>query len=241
MSRRDSVGQVLQHLGAGAWFGGSLMGAVGLNGASRAVHDPTERVWVASAGWARWAPVNVAAVAAHLGGTALAGPWPGTRAEDRPEEQGRPRRTLRGHLGGVVQAALTVGALASTAYSGVLGAHVSRAGRVATASGVVPSAGTPAEVAESLRRLRVLQWATPALTGGLLVLGAAGQPERRGSTGEAPGDLSDGPGRALRIVVPDVPVGVDPLDLAAGRARLPRPHRPSKPRRHVVNLGLGRA
>jgi len=53
--------------GAAAWFGGSLMGAVAVNGASRDVKDPAERAAVATAGWARWTPFAVAAIGAHLG------------------------------------------------------------------------------------------------------------------------------------------------------------------------------
>jgi hypothetical protein len=49
-------------------MGGSLMGAVGLNGASQDVADAGERTRVASSGWARWAPVSAAAIAAHLAG-----------------------------------------------------------------------------------------------------------------------------------------------------------------------------
>ena len=68
MSTRNTVIRSLHDLGAAAWFGGSLMGAVGLNGASAAVRDPQDRARVASVGWAKWSPVNAAAIAAHLVG-----------------------------------------------------------------------------------------------------------------------------------------------------------------------------
>ena len=51
MSSRNTVIRSLHDLGAAAWFGGSLMGAVGLNGAAAAVSDPQDRGRVASAGW----------------------------------------------------------------------------------------------------------------------------------------------------------------------------------------------
>ena len=66
MAETNSVARSLHDLGLAAWFGGSLMGAVGLNGASEEVDAPTERAQVADAGWARWTPVNAAGIAAHL-------------------------------------------------------------------------------------------------------------------------------------------------------------------------------
>ena len=62
MPSRNTVIRSLHDLGAAAWFGGSLMGAVGLNGAADAVRDPQDRARVASLGWAKWAPVNAAAI-----------------------------------------------------------------------------------------------------------------------------------------------------------------------------------
>ena len=72
MTRRNTVIRTLHDVGAAAWFGGSLMGAIGLNCASRAVTDPTDRAAVASAGWMRWSPVSAAAIGFHLiGGLGL--------------------------------------------------------------------------------------------------------------------------------------------------------------------------
>ena len=61
------VARSVHDLSAAAWFGGSLMGAVGLNGATAQAKDPTERTRLSSLGWKRWAPVQTAAFAAHLG------------------------------------------------------------------------------------------------------------------------------------------------------------------------------
>jgi hypothetical protein len=47
------------------------MGAVGLNGAAGAVEPADQRLRVANAGWARWTPVNLAGIAAHLAGGAV--------------------------------------------------------------------------------------------------------------------------------------------------------------------------
>src|SRR6476660_507156 len=65
MSSRNTVVRSLHDLGAAAWFGGSLMGAVGVNGAAGTVRDPQDRARVASVGWAKWAPVNAAAIGAQ--------------------------------------------------------------------------------------------------------------------------------------------------------------------------------
>lgn len=162
MTTRNTVAHSLHDLGLAAWFGGSLMGAIGLNGAAADVRDPYERTKVAQAGWGRWTPVNLAAIGAHLaGGAALT--------------VGN-RHRIVGQKGVLVTSAvktgLTVGALGVTAYSRVLGEHVMRAGDVPSSGGTEPTAGTPQEVATAQRRLKALQWVIPALTGALIVTSA---------------------------------------------------------------------
>src|ERR1700710_2036482 len=73
MSSRNTLVRSLHDLGAAAWFGGSLMGAVGLNGAAAQASNPQERPRIAAEGWARWAAwatVSAAAIGAHLLGGA---------------------------------------------------------------------------------------------------------------------------------------------------------------------------
>ena len=41
MSERNTIVRLMHDLGAAAWFGGSLMGAVGLNGAATPPTPPT--------------------------------------------------------------------------------------------------------------------------------------------------------------------------------------------------------
>src|SRR6266487_4238950 len=106
MTDRNTLVRSMHDLGAAAWFGGSLMGAVGLNGASQDAADPADRARLAAAGWARWSPVGAAA------------------------------------------------------------------GRVESEGGTQPSGDTPADVASAQRRLRVVQWVIPALTGVVVLLGA---------------------------------------------------------------------
>jgi hypothetical protein len=65
-----TVVRSLHDLGLAAWFGGTLAGAVAINGAAADVPDREQRLRVANAGWARWTPVNPAAIAAHLVGGA---------------------------------------------------------------------------------------------------------------------------------------------------------------------------
>jgi hypothetical protein len=72
MSHRNTLVRSLHDLGLAAWFGGSLAGAVAVNGAAADIPDPTLRLQVVNTGWARWTPVNAAAIAAHLiGGAGL--------------------------------------------------------------------------------------------------------------------------------------------------------------------------
>src|ERR1700744_1563821 len=69
-SNRNTIIRSLHDLGAAAWFGGSLMGAVGVNGGSKDVSNPLERAQRASSGWARRAPSAAAASGARLVGGA---------------------------------------------------------------------------------------------------------------------------------------------------------------------------
>lgn len=136
------------------------MGAVGLNGATREVDDHTQRLRVADAGWFRWAPFAGLAMTAHLAGAAALGrlPWP-----------------ARGAGGGALpwlRAALTASAIAATAETGRSGRQVVAGGDVPTATAVQPISDTPPEVAAAQRRLRIVQWLVPALTGTLWVVEA---------------------------------------------------------------------
>ena len=79
MAQDNTLARSLHDLGLATWFGGSLMGAVGLNGAAAVVDQPAQRLRVANAGWARWTPVNLAGIAAHLAGGVRCW-WPVTRA-----------------------------------------------------------------------------------------------------------------------------------------------------------------
>ncbi|HET9291274.1 MAG TPA: hypothetical protein VFQ49_09340 [Actinomycetes bacterium] len=162
MTADNTVSRSLHDLGLATWFGGSLMGAVGLNGAAADVEEPTQRLRVANAGWNRWTPVNLAGIAAHVaGGAVLLGANKGRVAS----QQGVAQAT-------VVKTALTGAALAATAWSRALGAKLNQAGEVPVEGGTDPSIDTPEDVAKAQRQLKVLQWVIPALTGAVLVLNA---------------------------------------------------------------------
>lgn len=162
MAQQNSVARAMHDVGLAAWFGGSLMGAVGVNGAAAEVDQPTQRARVANAGWARWTPVNMAAIVAHGIGALLL-----TRANRGRlvAQQGVASWTL-------VKTVLTLLSLAATGYSRVLGQRVISAGDVPVEGGAEPSEATPPDVANAQQQLRVLQWVIPALTGATLVVNA---------------------------------------------------------------------
>lgn len=171
MNEQHTLVRTLHDVGAAVWMGGSLMGAVGLNGASHDVTDPDDRARTAARGWARWAPVSAAAIGAHLiGGLGLL-----------MANRGRVRSQSGTTANTIVKTALTVAAIGTTAYSGLLGFKLARAGKVPTDGGTIPSDATPHDVAVVQQQLRALQWVTPALTTAIVVLGAQqGEQQRPG-------------------------------------------------------------
>ena len=162
MAQDNTLARSLDDLDLAAWFGGSLMGTVGLNGAVAVVDQPAQRLRVANAGWARWTPVNLAGIAAHVaGGAVLVAGNKGRLA------------TQRGVAGATVAKATVTGlALVATAWSRVLGERLMQAGDAPVEGGTTPSDETPRDLAGAQRQLTVLQWVIPGLTGTALVLNA---------------------------------------------------------------------
>jgi hypothetical protein len=162
MAGRQTVIRTLHDAGLAAWFGGSLFGAVGLNGAAAAAKDPGERTRISSAGWAKWAPVNAVALAAHtVGGVGLI-----------VGNAGRISTQKGAGANTVVKAAITLVAMGVTGYSGLQGVKLGKNSGAPAAGTTEPSAQTPEEAAAAQRKLKYLQWAIPALTGVLLVMTA---------------------------------------------------------------------
>ncbi|MFJ6718521.1 MULTISPECIES: hypothetical protein [unclassified Streptomyces] len=193
MSDRHTVLRSLHDAGLAAWFGGSLMGAVGLNGAAR----DQGGTWAASAriasdGWAKWTPVNAAAIAAHLFGSG------GLLAVNAPRvaaQQGVAASTL-------AKTVLTGAALAATAYSRVLGKKIELAGS-ADPGDAEKAAKHPIDTDKAQRHLACLQWAVPALTGGLVILNALHGEQQR------PAEQLHGVWQRARTLAPHMPTVPD--------------------------------
>jgi hypothetical protein len=171
MSERNTLAHAMHDLGLAAWFGGSLMGAIGVNGAAADVDDPRQRARVANAGLARWTPFNAVAIGAHLiGGAQLLKANKGRVA------------TQQGVLANTnLKMALTAGALAATGYARVLGKKMQKAGDVPVAGGTNATTTTPPEVAKAQKQLNALQWAIPGLTGAMLASSSLHEEQQRPS------------------------------------------------------------
>lgn len=162
MSSRNTLTRSFHDLGLAAWFGGSLMGAVGLNGAASTAKDPSERLSISSAGWAVWAPVQLGALVVHaIGGAGLIFGNKG-RLLAQPETRANT----------IVKLVLTVGAAATTAYSGALGLRIAEHADEGAPGVTEPGASTSTELASAQRQQRILQWVTPALTAVVIILAA---------------------------------------------------------------------
>ena len=183
MAQRNTAARFLHDAGLAAWFGGTLMGAVGVNGAAADVDDPRQRARVANAGWARWTPINALAIGAHLiGGAQLLKANKGRVA------------VQKGVLANTnAKLALTAAALGATGYARVLGKKMQAAGDVPVAGGTDSLSTTPPAVAKAQKQLTALQWAIPALTAGILASNAL-QGEQQRSTEVAKGTFLGLPG-----------------------------------------------
>lgn len=173
MSGRNTALRSMRDIGLAAWFGGGLMGVIGLNGGTAKAKDRTERLRLASIGWARWAPVQFAAIAVHgigaLGLVVANTPRLAAQREARTNS--------------VVTTALTVAAGAASVAAGVAGAKILQHADEGAEGVTEPDASTSAELAAAQRAERILQWAIPLLTGALLVLGAQQGEQQRPAAG----------------------------------------------------------
>lgn len=161
MARATLVHQ-LHDLGAAAWFGGTLANAVALNPAAAHGASPTGTGAVANEGWDRWAPVNAAAIGAHLIGSV------GLLKHDH----GRIKAQHGVGTMALAKTGLTVAALGVTAYSRVLGRTVSQHHSTLAQDGTTPTSQTPPAVAAAQKKLAVLQWVVPAITGAIVAIGS---------------------------------------------------------------------
>jgi len=155
-----------------AWFGGSLMAAVALHPAAKRADREADRTEVVSVGWERWGPVQGSAIGLHLlTGLAII-------ADNRHRVAAHgPTRAAS-----AVKTALTAAALGATAWA-YLDGH--RSGELAGDEGTERprTAEEEAQLRRLQSRLRWLQWATPALTGAVLVTDAYLGEQQRGPAG----------------------------------------------------------
>lgn len=154
--------RVLHDAGAAAWFGGSLMGATGLNAAASMLDDPAQRAKASTAGWSRWAPVNGAAVLAHVVGAA------GLLRTDAYRVAGQ-EGVARSSA---VKTGLTAAGLGVAAWSAVLNRKMAAAGPVPVHGSTEPSDRTPQDVATVQRQLKVVQWLNPLIAGAVIGVGS---------------------------------------------------------------------
>ncbi|AYN38636.1 hypothetical protein D9753_06575 [Streptomyces dangxiongensis] len=179
MSGRNTLVRSLHDVGLAAWFGGSLMGAVGLDGAAKDEGTTdTSTARISSSGWAKWTPVNAAAIGAHLfgGGGLLA-----ANAHRVTTQQGVAASTT-------AKTIVTAAALAATAYARVLGKKTELA-----------ASPDPQDEEKAARHLACVQWVVPALTGSLVVLNALHGEQQR------PFEQLHGVWRHARSVIPLIP------------------------------------
>jgi hypothetical protein len=162
MAERNTVARTLHQLGLATWLGGSLMGAVGLNAAAKEVSEPTERLAVADAGWARWTPVNAAGIAAFIGG-GLTLTW--NNKGRLAAQHGVARASMTKNVVALVT-------LAATGYARLLGQRLMEYEKVPVADGTTPLPETPSDVRAIQRQLKILQYAIPAHVAGLILLDA---------------------------------------------------------------------
>ena len=173
MSERNTLVRSLHDLGLAAWFGGSLMGAVGLNGGAAEAENPAERLRLSSIGWAKWTPVQVAAIAAH--GVGSIGVLVSNRSRVKYQEGAT--------AASVVKTVVTIAAAGVSAYAGWLGAQVNKHQQEGGQGTTEPSPTASPELATAQKQLKIVQWAIPALTGVLVVVGAVHGEQQRGPAG----------------------------------------------------------
>lgn len=150
MSDDDRMLRSVNELSLATWFGGSLMGAVGLRRAASMGGDAAQ---AERAGWEAWQPIQVVAIGAQL----LSGAGLTVSNRGRYVAQWGVARTS------LVRTAITGGAIVATTMA------ATRGHQLADES----AAGTdPTEIERLRRQTRRWQAAVPLLTGALVVADA---------------------------------------------------------------------
>ena len=162
MTGRNTLVRSLHDLSLATWFGGNLMGAVGLNGGAAEAKDATDRLRISSIGWGKWAPLQLAALGAHaVGGTGLI-----LGNKERLAKQGESRTNT------IIKLIITVLAAITTLWSALAGMKMAKHANEPTEGVTEPGFSTSTELTAAQKQQKVLQWVTPILTGVLIVMGA---------------------------------------------------------------------
>ena len=162
----------LHDLGLASWFGGTLMGAIGLNGGAATARDPQERTRISSAGWGKWSPVLIASMAAHGVGSV------GMLLSDKQRLLVQPE----GRRSAAIKTAVTLAAAGASLFSGALGKVQAEHQDEGGAGPTEPFGTTSTEMSTAQRQQKWVQWVSPALTAVLIVLAAQqGEQQRRTS------------------------------------------------------------
>jgi hypothetical protein len=153
---RNTLVRAANELSLAAWFGGSLMGASGLERGAAAADG--KQYEVESKAWKAWQPLQTAAIATQLAsGAALT-------AANRQRVVGQ-----RGVAGAsIVRTGLVGAAIALTMLAARTGAKVAHQNGASEAEAEADASAAQPDV----RRLRILQWCVPAVTGALVVMDA---------------------------------------------------------------------
>jgi hypothetical protein len=155
MVERNSFIRAANELSLAVWFGGALMGATGLERGADAADGAKHEV--ESTAWSAWQPIQAAAIATQIAsGAAL------TLAN---------RRRVVGQRGVARTSAVRTGLTGAAIVMTVLAAR--NGSKVASeANGDGASTDEEELVERDERRLRVVQWMVPALTGAIVVMDA---------------------------------------------------------------------
>jgi hypothetical protein len=173
MSERNTFFRSLHDVSLAAWFGGSLMGVIGLNGAAAAAKDPAERLTLSSKGWARWAPVQLGILGTHAVGAI------GMLVADR----GRVANQGGAQGNAVVKTVLTVAAAGAAFWSASAGKTIAKHASEGAEGVTETGSGASPQLAAAQRQQKILQWVPPLLTGIVIVLTAQQGEQQRVSGG----------------------------------------------------------
>jgi hypothetical protein len=175
------IAQAVHDLGSALWFGGTVMGAAGVNKSGADLTQGIDRIRVASSAWTRFQPVQFGGIAATL----LAGL--------RLTQVGGRRLALQKGFGrvGAVKAGLAVAGAGATGFAAYSGSRIGKLAEEAERTGTpievkdatLPTAATPPEIAAWQKRQRVAQTLVPVLAGANIVCNSwLVQSYRAGST-----------------------------------------------------------